>query len=171
MRVRRAFTLIEVLVALALTGLVAVGVRDLYEMLNQAETRVTRETEILDSDANARRFLTSLAGSVDMTGAGFVGDSASVQFTSWCMTSNGWLERREVILRISEDDSRLLVVGPSGDTVHVLGAGKLLQFRYLVPLESEVIWSPTWFSPISAPQAIGLVSPRDTIILRIGDRG
>lgn len=174
MRARNAFTLIEVLVALALTGLVAVIVRNVYAALGDGQSRVSAAGRTLDETANGDRLLRSLIAAAEVSEERrLIGDRDTVAFASWCMTPQGWLEVREVSVRLVESGEmkRVIVVIEGMDSVSVLSVDRNAELRYLNSLESGGQWAAGWTSRLSLPRAIGVMSLRDTVILRIGDRG
>ena len=59
------FTLIEVLVALLLSGIVAIGVHDIFGTLANGASRVTLSGEAIDAEANADRFLRALVANTE----------------------------------------------------------------------------------------------------------
>ena len=88
-RQRSAFTLLEVVVALALSGLLLLGGRLFLESLGRAAASTTLAAYDADRAANADRFLRSLVGRLEVGtdhSHHFGGDERSVHFTSWCDT-------------------------------------------------------------------------------------
>ena len=107
-RVRRAFTLLEVVVALAVTGLILLGGRLLLEGVGRIALSTTRAAEASDRALNGDEVLRSLAGRLEIGTGGthkFGGDERSVHFTTWCNTPQGWLERCDATIAVEEQDN------------------------------------------------------------------
>jgi prepilin-type N-terminal cleavage/methylation domain-containing protein len=194
-RIRRArpgFTLVEVMVAIAIGGLVLLGARSLLEVLADEEHHVARDTATEDARSNGYRVLRSLVGEMEVgtTESGpFSGDPESTRFTTWCDVPSGWQERCAVTLAFeSEGGEPALVAHLPGERRLVLArdfsAG---EFRYLNSATSGGQWFRQWGRGITAPLAIGVILERnttsgdmngaisdasvDTLIVRIGERG
>src|SRR6266567_9576790 len=103
------FTLIEVLVALAIAGLVVLMAHRLFAAAGDAGRALREARMALDREANARRWLAATFLSLDVgTGgdAAFVGQPDRVAFSAWQLTADGWFERRQVAL--GRDHDRLV---------------------------------------------------------------
>lgn len=170
---RKGFTLVEIVVATVLIALVAITVRDFFSALSDSQARVVEVTRTLDQAGNQERFLRSLVGALDLSGPdGFSGDSTGAEFVSRCVASLGWQERCVVRLRlVAAPASSQLVVDLPGGPVATLTLAREAEFRYLSSVESGAHWTRSWPSGAFAPRAISIVSPTDTVVLRIGDRG
>ena len=99
----RGFTLIEVVIALTLSGIVLLGARALLSELADGERRITESAAIVQADANGERLLRTLLGRVDMGSSEqlrFGGTPTGARFTSWCDVPSGWIERCDVELAI-----------------------------------------------------------------------
>jgi prepilin-type N-terminal cleavage/methylation domain-containing protein len=172
---RAGFTLLEVMVALALSALLLLGARALLEQVGDAAAHIAGSAAAVDHDANAERLLRALAGRAEPPRAGeeVVGTPQGVRFATWCETPAGWLERCSATLAVLRVDGApaLAVQAGTGDPVMVrrgLRSGHLLYLRD--PAEGGV-WAPTWRSGVSVPVAFGVVLDGDTLIVRVGERG
>jgi prepilin-type N-terminal cleavage/methylation domain-containing protein len=188
------FTLVEIMVAIAIGGLVLLGARALLEALADEEGHVAREAAIHDARANGERLLRDLVGRMEVgtTKSGsFAGDPAEASFTSWCDAPAGWQERCRVTIAIengSESDRESDGAGPAlvarfpGGRRAVLRTGfRAGELRYLNSAASGGQWFRQWGEGITAPLAIGVLLQRessdvegfvvDTLIVRIGERG
>lgn len=170
------FTLIEVLVALLLSGIVAMGVHDIFGTLSDGASRVSASGEAVDATANADRFLRALVANVESDGdsqSEFGGTSTETAFTSWCQTVHGWLERCRVSLSTESRDHETVLVGrlSIGGTVDLRRLEGGAEFRYLADITAGSQWADRWTHGALTPRAIAIVSARDTVVLRIGDRG
>jgi prepilin-type N-terminal cleavage/methylation domain-containing protein len=181
---RRAFTLIEVMVALTVSGIVLVGARLMVDALADATHRTLAAARDADRAANADRLLRMLAGRLEIgtvADGPFGGDQRSVRFTTWCDTPGGWLERCDASVTVAAigDTNRLLLhltprqargtVGPR--TVTLATGFRSGALRYLDDPEAGGTWFIQWGDGIVAPLAIGIILDGDTSIVRIGERG
>lgn len=183
-RDRGAFTLIEVLVALAVSGLVLLAARGLLDALADGADRVTAHASVADRNANGERLVRGLLARAEagtLPARPFAGDARAVRFSSWCDVPSGWLERchaalvidRDVVARgASENDALLVaVVLSTGEIVplrHGVGVAELL---YLSDARDGGHWLRGWGASVTAPLAVGVVMDGDTLVLRIGERG
>jgi prepilin-type N-terminal cleavage/methylation domain-containing protein len=91
MRRRSGFTIIELMVALAVSGIVLLGARAILETVADRAGGITRAAVAADRDANAERTLRALVERLEVgTGPGteFGGDGASAAFIScWYATA------------------------------------------------------------------------------------
>lgn len=169
------FTLIEVLVALVLSGLVAVGVHDVFATMSRAASQTSAASRALDTDATKARLLRGLVADMETTGSldtEFGGDSVRAEFTSWCLTSHGWGERCRVVFALEEVNRvTTLRVHFGEDSVSLQTVSSESRLLYLTDLSAGGGWSPRWNRGPLLPRAIGLLSPHDTVIMRIGGRG
>src|SRR5437867_11053473 len=94
---RRGFTLVELLLALALGGLVVLMAQRVSAGVTDGARRLSETQEALDRRANARRLLVALVGSLDIgmsQSAGFDGRPNQVTFSTWAVTPEGWPVRQ-----------------------------------------------------------------------------
>lgn len=186
MRRSRGFTLIEVMVALAVGGVVVLLTHRLFIGVADGAQRLTEARVVLDHDANARRWLMEAFGSLDVgNGADFAGHANQVHFAAWLRTAEGWLTREpielgvhgnRVVARLGSDDSLVLA-----DSVRRLGLDYLLEPGEGTGAPSEMPGEQAsfvreWISPVSAPLAVRLrilyaTGKTDTLLLLIGPRG
>lgn len=173
---RCGFTLIEILVALAIAGVVVLSARLLLEELaDDADGIMTRASEA-DVRANAERTLRELVLRLEVgteDARRFAGDERAARFTSWCDVPRGWQERCTVTLAVDfEGRAPMLAASLSTGDVLVLRRGFAnASLRYLGDAARGGTWFRSWGESITAPLAIGLVLDADTLILRIGERG
>lgn len=171
---RRGFTLVEVMVAMALTAVVALTARAMIEAVGVTGAAVSRKARERDHVMNAERHLRALAGRAivqEAAGLRFAGSQDSVAFGTYCDVPGGWQERCSITLSIQRDSSdNALVLHVPGAPFVTLGMRSVVGFRYLLSSASEQ-WVERWESGSSLPLAIGIVSTHATIILRIGERG
>jgi prepilin-type N-terminal cleavage/methylation domain-containing protein len=177
----RGFTLFEVIVALTITSLLLLGARAIFEQLADGAEQVVRAAAAGDAQANGDRLLRDLVERIevepgDTTGVGahaFMGEAGGARFWTWCDVPAGWQERCHVTLGLlaERSDTVLVVAIDGGEVLPIrrhLYRGNL---AYLLDAGNGGQWSRRWESVITPPLAIGVLSPADTLLLRIGDRG
>jgi prepilin-type N-terminal cleavage/methylation domain-containing protein len=173
---RRGVTLLELMVALAVTGLSLVAGRLLIETIDDSGRTISAFARRSDTVANADRILRSLLGRAEVSADSlrrFRGDSLAVSFDSWCDRPTGWIERCRVGLAIGygADSSVVTASLSSGEILRLRTAAGLAQFRYVTRDTSGTRWMQSWGNSITAPYALSIVTARDTIVLIIGERG
>jgi prepilin-type N-terminal cleavage/methylation domain-containing protein len=181
----RGFTLIEVMVALAIGALVILLAHYLFVAVADDGRALIGARQRLDRTANARRWLRAAFLSLDMgrdTALTFDGHSDRVTFRAWLGTADGWFARRTVTLGWWED--RFIATVAPGDTI-ILGEGvDDVAFDYLLEPGAEAHWVHEWVSPVNAPLAVRLrvrdrgggaldtrAGPVDTLLFLVKERG
>jgi prepilin-type N-terminal cleavage/methylation domain-containing protein len=170
------FTLIEVLLALTLGSLVMLMAHRVFAGVTDGARRLSQTQEALDREANARRLLTAIVGSLDIgtpQSAGFDGRAQQVTFSTWAVSPDGWLVQRRVTLRMA---SRALVAeGLDPATLVLADSVAALDVDYLLDYGAEATWVRNWQSPVSAPLVLRMRIARargvDTLLLVAGPRG
>ncbi len=174
---RRGFTLIEILVALAIGAIAIALAASSLAAAGEATDATRLSARAATARGNGVRLLSRLVGQMAAPTAGdtaIIGIANSARFLSTCDTPAGWQESCRVELFISGDAGcpRELVVRTSaGDSVQVLPGRELATILYLSQGARGARWSTAWSDLTSLPAAIGVASPVDTLILRVGDRG
>ncbi len=176
---RRGFTLIEVMVALALGAIVLLMAHRIFGQAADAMRALRQSREELDREQNGIRWLSLAFGNLDVadSAGGFEGLPDRVRFQSWQLTPSGWLERVPLELGSAGGVLEARSEGKSPITLadSVVGA----QFDYLLEPGARTKWVATWISPLSAPVAVRLRIARranslewtDTLLVLIGERG
>jgi prepilin-type N-terminal cleavage/methylation domain-containing protein len=173
---RRGFTLIEVLVALAIAGSIVVTARMLLEELaDDADRLVARATDA-DARANAERALRELVLRLEVGtdhARRFAGDERVARFTSWCDVPRGWQERCMVTLAVDREGAEAVLAASlsTGELLVIRRGLANARLRYLGDAARGGTWFRSWGESITAPLAIAVVFDADTLILRIGERG
>ncbi len=175
MRRSAGFTLIELTLALALGALVVLLAHRVYGAVVEAAFGMERASEALDREANARRLLATLIGSLEVnpeTGP-FAGEAHSVSFTTWHAGSGGWLEHRRVTIAVAE--GRLVVGGLADQPLALTDRVRAFELDYLLGFGADQRWVRNWSSALTAPTALRLRLARrsavDTLVLLVGSRG
>jgi prepilin-type N-terminal cleavage/methylation domain-containing protein len=174
---RGGFTLLEVMVALVLTALVAVGARMILERMGDDADRITAASADGDRDANAERAVRALVARLEQSTPDevrFRGGRDAARFTTWCDVAAGWQERCQASLGLVTLDggSALVLTLSTGEVIPVRRAMPAARLRYLRDPGGGGSWSDAWDSDVTTPLAIGVfVEGEDVTILRIGERG
>ncbi|HEX2778576.1 MAG TPA: prepilin-type N-terminal cleavage/methylation domain-containing protein [Gemmatimonadaceae bacterium] len=173
---RGGFTLLEVIVVVVVSAVVVLGARMLAEQVGEAARRVVAGAMRTDREANGERMLRDLLLRLEVgtpEAATFAGTPDSTTFGSWCDVPRGWRERCTVSLVVHRGETRdtLRVRASTGLDFAALDAPSPLALRYLENAAEGGRWFVSWGAGITAPLAIGIATPADTAILRIGERG
>ena len=177
------FTLIEVVVALAIAGLVVLLASRVFGAAADASHALVRARAGLDREANARRWLAAAFRSLDVgqdSAGPFAGQEDRVEFSSWLETVDGSFARSRLALRA--DEGRFVVVATPGDTVALADSVESVAFDYLLEPGADTKWVRAWISPVSAPLGVRIRVQRsgggrpeagsvDTLLFLIGPRG
>jgi prepilin-type N-terminal cleavage/methylation domain-containing protein len=170
---RRAFTLIEVVVALVIGGMALSAAVALLDGLARRVDAVRAAAAAEDRDANGERLLrtllANLRGTTD-TLSPLAGDSSRVAFRTWCETSEGWLRPCDAELRIARSDSvtQFDLTLQAGDTSTMtlwrtpLRAGPSA-VRYLLDPAHGGTWLTSWAARMP-PNAVATITGGDTLI-------
>ena len=168
------FTLIEVLVAVTLAGVVVVAAHQTFTGVADGARAVAHARESLDRSSNARRWLKATFLSLEPP---FEGLSDRLSFTSWQLTSGGWFEQQPTELALE----RGRVVARAGSiTFPLVDNVTAVSFDYLLEPGAESRWVREWISPVSAPLAIRMrvagcgrrdAACVDTLLFLIKERG
>ena len=176
MRPRRkmgGFMLVEVMAAIALSGLVISGCVLLLQQLEDEAGRLRMETANVSRRANGERLLRALArnaAATSDTALRFRGDERSASYRSWCSTPSGWMERCGVLLVIDQgrDSSTIIAQLSSGDQLRLVTHRGPVVFRYLDLSARDSAWVRYWGQGLTLPTAIAVVRPRDTLVFPLG---
>ena len=147
---RKGFTLVEVMVAVAVGAVVILAAHGIFAGVTGGARALLAARETLDREANARRWLKASFLSLDPP---FEGKPDRVRFTAWQLSAGGWFEPQRIDL--GREAFRL-----AADSVTSLA------FDYLLDPGANSKWVREWISPVSAPLAIRIRLRRG-----IGDRG
>lgn len=173
---RAGFTLIEVIVALGIAGLVLVSARALLTAVADSADRIALAAVTADRDANAERLLRGLFLQVDTSDGDrihFIGNERALRFVTWCDVPAGWQERCTVTLGVVsvEGEFALTVLIDNHEMIIVRRGTRSGALRYLYSPAAGGTWLPSWESVTSTPLAVAAIVDGDTLFLRIGERG
>lgn len=169
----RGFTLLEVVIALALAGTIAVLAHRSFAAVIEVTQAAHEARRALDTEMNAARWLAEALGSLEVGGdaGGFAGGPESVEFGTWLPAVAGGPERRRAAIVARRDTLwlRAQYDMPLLDRVRAVG------FDYLLEPGAREVWVREWISPVSAPVAVRIRVRRpggtDTLLLVVGSRG
>jgi len=172
------FTLVEVMVALLIGGMVVAGAAGLLSALGNRVQAIERAAARADEDANGERLLRTLVANLefgaDTTTPSFVGDLSSALFRSWCETPAGWLDHCTVRLAFESQKSttvlKLELRGAYSTILDLRRGFRNGRLRYLQEVDRRLSWVDTWSQRI-APRGLAVIIDRDTLLLPVGGGG
>jgi prepilin-type N-terminal cleavage/methylation domain-containing protein len=175
MRRELGFTLIEVLVALMIAGIVMLLGHRVFTGVLDGAAHMHHERLALDREANARRFLIDAFGSLDVANdkIGFVGQPHAVTFGTAQLTPDDWPKPRRLYIGLVTDT--LIATLDGLERIDLAIGVTTLDLDYLLEPGANTKWVHEWISPVSAPLAVrmrlGYREHADTLLLLIGPRG
>lgn len=172
---RRGFTLLEMIVALALTGMVVLLAHAIVAGVFALEGGVRRSAAVEGHRAEGRAWALEACHGVEVgaTGdLGFIGSITEAAFTARVIGAEGVVASVPVHLRMTGNEVELEIAGRRFPVVDSAVNG---QINYLGGLGGDEGWLSGWNSPVSAPQAVrvtwSLGGVADTLLCPIGVRG
>jgi prepilin-type N-terminal cleavage/methylation domain-containing protein len=145
---RHGFTLIEVMVGMAIAGIIIVAAHRILTGVADGARAVAVARESLDRSANARRWLKATFLSLEPP---FEGRANRVSFTSWQLVPGGWFEHTETQLAQAGSQFR----GATGaEPLLLADSVSDVAFDYLLDPGADTKWVREWISPVSAPLAV-----------------
>lgn len=175
MRRSAGFTLVEIMVALGIGGAVVLAAARLFGEVVDHARRLAETRQALDRDANGRRMLVAMVGSIDLTSQGtteFRGEPSRVRFSSWSSGTYGWPRLTHTGIVVAAGG---LVLGTGFDTLVVVPGVDSVAMDYLLEAGARESWVRRWQSPTTPPLAIRVRMYRpalvDTLLLVTGRRG
>lgn len=176
MRSPNGFTLVEVVVALAVGAMVVLAAHAMLGQAGDGAERIGLAAAEGDRDGNAETLARDMVARAEVRyGAAdpFVGAPNGARWTSWCEVPAGWLEPCRASLGVIQVAGRnVLALSLPHDQVVVVRRGfRAGELLYLRDMAGGGTWLREWRSAVAAPLAVGVVMDGDTLILRIGERG
>jgi len=170
---RSGVTLIELIVALAITGMAILGCIMLLDQLNDSHERIRRQRTADASAGNGdrllRRFLADARTTTD-TAERFRGDEHNASYLTLCDTPSGWPESCRVSLTIDSlpDSTAVMAETNRDERFEVRRIAGAATFRYLDLSTRDSSWVRQWATSIALPGAIAVVVGIDTTVLPLG---
>lgn len=170
---RPGFTLIELMAALLLTGIVMLGSVTLLGAVTDAANRIAEEGVARDAEGTSVHLVRALLERSEVTPGAldvFDGTASELSFASWCERPGGWLGRCRVGVTIpTAGAERSLWVSWEGRSPIRLGtAAADARFVFYRAGPSGGAWLKAWPAGAAAPAAIGLIEKSDTLVLPVG---
>lgn len=172
MRRNAGFSLVELLVALAIGGMVVVMAHRAFGAATDLTLALDARRSRHDERMEARRWLATVLGSADPSSPGSTGFHGTPERLAFTTRVRGLLQPLEVVV-----SHGWLVALTSTDTTRLVRTDGITA-AYLLDLGADERWVQEWQSPASAPVAVRLCIARadstgrvDTLLLAIGFRG
>jgi prepilin-type N-terminal cleavage/methylation domain-containing protein len=171
---RDGFTLIEVMVAMAIAAVVIMAAHRIFTGVADGARAIAVARESLDRHVNARRWLKATFLSLEPP---FEGHANRASFTSWQLVPGGWFEQTPT--RLAQEKGSFF--GVTGAERLQLGDGVTdVAFDYLLDPGADTKWVREWVSPLSAPLAVRVriggcgrhdATCADTVLFLVKQRG
>ena len=169
--VRQGTTLIELIVAIALMGVLLLSARQLLATVTDSSGRVRSQRQLHDASANGISRLQLLLRRADNTSPGaspLVGDGQRLQFDSWCDRAAGWLARCHIYIDVLQrSDSVVVLVRIPGEAAEEAWA---LPGNLAVQYLAADSWHSEWPGLAVPPDAILFAGARDSLLVSVAIR-
>jgi prepilin-type N-terminal cleavage/methylation domain-containing protein len=171
---RNGFTLVEVLVALAIGAVVLVSARTLIDGIASHARATVRAMHDSDVRSNGERLAQQLAANLILLPdpqPSFTGTEREAAFDAWCPAARGGLERCHVNLALSTNPRETgveLSLSTGAKLAFLPGANA--RIRYLSDAADGGHWDALWRQPQTPPLAVALSAGGRSLVLRIGER-
>lgn len=172
---RRAFTLLELVLSLALTGLLALVARTLLDALGHVAVRADVQATRTASATNAAEALRVVLAQVrlpDSARQAFSGSADLAEFRSWCDSPSGRPERCTVRLDLGTSQPAALRIrmrlraGRTDILLTDLGAPTVLLYQERG--HTQAVWTRSWTRGSTLPSALGVLVGVDTLVFPVG---
>lgn len=172
---RSGTTLIEVIIALALTGIVLTMSSGLAAAVLQTSERLDiaagqHERASLNELTLARLVRNGLSPSGDQSR--FEGEGSIVRFDSACPSAISGMLPCRVTLTFAREDAGGHVVASWGESsrIETIAVQPGARFVFLAYEEGVATWRKSWGASLRAPRAIAVLSGSDTTLFAFGAR-
>lgn len=168
---RAGFTLVELLLSLALSGVVLLVARAVLSTLQDGEARISAAAFAADAFANSDRLLRDLLANAASTSVGpFVGSATAVSFTSQCPIAGGWTApcRVRLTLATGRPTGNLQLSIDNQQPLDLVFDARATSLIYQERDERAATWSSAWDKQLFAPNALGMLSRHDTLFFAVG---
>ena len=173
-RSRRGLTLLEMLVALSISGLAILGGVVLLDQVEDSDARIVddsvRDATAANGDRLLRRLLVDAHSTTDTVDR-FRGDERNASYLTRCDTPSGWSEPCRARLSVDSigDSSAVVVETDRGERFEVRRVAGIGTLRYLHRgSDPDSAWVRRWTTSIELPAAIAFIVWPDTTIWPLG---
>lgn len=172
---RRGFSLLEVLVALTVSGVVLLTIHQLIVAMTNHLDDVRRSSRTLGAEMNARRWLRAAFASIvsPSDSLPFVGVGGSLRFSTRTRRAGGWYENEQIHLDLQGSD--LVAQRSVSGRLTLASEVESVAIDYWLDGESGRPWLRVWLSYGSTPRFVRLRLGRsnrsviDTLIFVVRD--
>jgi len=175
MHSRSGFTLVEMVVTLAVGAVLVLLTQRMYAGITDAAVRAAQARSATDRRANGRHLVSLLlaSASIGSTRDLFDGTTTKLEFDTWWIEEHGWRVRRRCALQL--DGSRLLLRGLDSVPLVLGDSIEAGMMEYLPERGEAVPWLRAFQSQLLLPVAVRLRVRRgervDTLLFTTGERG
>lgn len=168
---RAGFTLIEVMVALAVGAVVVLAANQLFAAVLDGSVRVARtirETDRIWSREDLLRQLFAAAEASQDSTPAFAGFADSLRFRTSCPDSRGWLASCEAafLLQRSADSTTMQLNLPNRSVSWTMPGHA--RFRFLRDAAAGGVWLSRWGRALTPPLGVQLLFGDSVRFYRIG---
>ena len=172
---RRGTTLVELMAALGIAGLLLLTAYTLTEQVSLGATRIHELGQRTAIEGNGRRIGMALLRQAQVgidTSDRFDGSERRATFRTLCEAAGGWSEPCAVSIVLLWTDSATWVEAefPGDEKVQLWTAPPRAEFRYENDTQGDTSWVRRWGRSIVLPRAIAVVSLAESTIVRVGAR-
>ena len=178
----RGFTLIELVVALTIGGVVVLIAHTVFAGVVDGAKTLRAARQARDREANARRWLQATFLSLEIgqeNNAPFEGRNDHVSFTSWERVAGGWHEPTVIHLGLAPNPHQLIAVVEGAPPLMLYDSVMHISFDYLLEPGYNSTWFREWASRVSTPVAVRMRIARrvneelrtDTLLFLVRQRG
>lgn len=174
-RAHDGFTLLEVMVALAIGAMVLMMAHQLLAAVTEGSRRLEERVIHQDRMLNGRRWLRAALGSINapVESLPFIGHPNELTLSASTLRGGGWFAPQRLRLLVHEDS--LLVERSEEGILFLADSIERIDFDYLLEPGAETRWASNWISTASTPLAVRMrlkhrQSGIDTSLFMIMDR-
>lgn len=172
-RDRRGMTLIELLLATALLGMIVLGSHAMIDVVMTSDDRMAVRARAAEEQGVGHRMLFDLmsrAHSITDSSENFYGDARAVRLIGFCETPHGWRElcRASLQMRYEQGASVVEAWLSADQRIHLIRVSGASRFIYLDGSSLSGRWIEAWGSSIDLPAAVGVIRDRDTLLVPVG---
>ena len=172
---RPGTTLVELMAALALAGIVMTGAFTLLSTLRAFDTRMAQRATAIEAMGLSERQLRAALQMIDVgdpAARPFTGERNGARFSTRCTTGGGWLERCAVEIQLVPVGDSITLRFREGafEWIDAMRAGGDAHLVFLERGWESDDWRTRWRSPVSVPIAVALVNAADTVVFLGGGR-